>query len=103
MHKPSWSALMPMLRWKGWRLRSRNCRSRPEETMEMRKLETLCAKAMGAVIELNAVEGEPVFNDAITGQLLRPELVKAARREELEYFAAKRVWTKVPRQMAMQD
>ena len=53
---------------------------RPEETMEHKRLEAMWVKAMGAVIEINAVEGEPVFKDAITGQVLRTELVRAARR-----------------------
>ena len=75
---------------------------RPEETMAERELEKLCQKSLNIVIEVNAVHGEPAFKDAITGQSLRPELVKAARREEMEYYAAKRVWKKVPRRMAME-
>ena len=75
---------------------------RPEETMAERELEKLCQKYMTLVIEVNAVHGEPAFKDAITGQSLRPEMVKAARREEMEYFAAKRVWKKVPRRLALE-
>ena len=37
------------------------------------------------------------FRDAITGQLLRPELVREARRKELEYFVSKNVWDIVAR------
>ena len=39
-------------------------------------------------------QGGRVIKDAITGQALNPELVREARREELEYFAAKHVWFK---------
>ena len=38
--------------------------------------------------------GEEVFKDDMTGQVLSPELVHAARRKELDYFASKGVWTK---------
>ena len=37
------------------------------------------------------------FRDDLTGQPLKPELVKAARRKELEYFNTKGVWTLRPR------
>ena len=40
------------------------------------------------------------YKDDISGQLLKDSLVLAARRVELEYFNAKGVWTKVPRQQA---
>ena len=52
--------------------------------------------------EINAVHpGEEQFKDAITGQPLIPELVKAARAKELEYFASKGVWHYRPRSEAM--
>ena len=52
--------------------------------------------------EINAVyPGEEQFKDAITGQPLIPELVKAARAKELEYFASKGVWYYRPRSEAM--
>ena len=62
----------------------------------------MCAKAMGVVIELNAVKGKEEFKDGITRQVLRPDLVKAAGREAMAYFAMKNVWTKVPREEAFQ-
>ena len=40
--------------------------------------------------------GGEEFRDDVTGQLLRPDLVREARRKELEYFAAKGVWVKRP-------
>ncbi len=36
--------------------------------------------------------GKPAFRDNLTGQPLIPELVRAARREELEYFTSRREW-----------
>ena len=38
------------------------------------------------------VEGDQVFRDGLTGQLLIPELVKLARAKEMEYFDGKDVW-----------
>ena len=38
--------------------------------------------------------------DAITGQPLRSDMVQAARREEMAYFASKQVWAKATRQEA---
>ena len=35
-----------------------------------------------------------VYTDSVTGQRLQPDLVRAARRKELEYFYTKGVWTK---------
>jgi hypothetical protein len=69
---------------------------RPEESMEVHQLEKACTKALNMVIEINEVKGDEAFYDAITGQRLRADLVRAARREELEYFVSKRVWLKVP-------
>ena len=42
------------------------------------------------------IENEPIYKDDLTGQLLPPELVKAARAKELEYFGAREVWEKRP-------
>ncbi len=36
------------------------------------------------------------FRDDLTGQVLRDDLVKAARAAELAYFHSKSVWVKVP-------
>ena len=38
-----------------------------------------------------------VYKDSLTGQPLRPDLLRAARAKELAYFVSKNVWTKVPR------
>ena len=40
------------------------------------------------------------YKDDLTGQVLRDDLVRAARAKELEYFNAKGVWRKRPRQEA---
>ncbi len=41
------------------------------------------------------------YKDSVTGQPLRAELVKAARKLEMEYFEAKQVWEKRPRSEAL--
>ena len=43
------------------------------------------------------------FRDDITGQILRDEWVLEARRKELQYFAEKQVWKRVPRSHARKD
>ena len=40
------------------------------------------------------------YRDDLTGQVLRDDLVRQARKKELEYFAYKNVWVKVPYQRA---
>ena len=53
-------------------------------------IEQACTIALEPLVEMNALRrGEEAFHDAITGQPLRADMVHAARREELEYFAAK--------------
>ncbi len=47
-------------------------------------------------------KGETLHRDAITGQALITELVRAARKEELRYFALKGVWKKKPRREAFE-
>ena len=47
--------------------------------------------AKGHVLNVQ-VAHQPVYRDNLTGQLLDPELVNAARAKELEYFNAKVVW-----------
>ena len=49
----------------------------------------------GSVLKVQ-VEGDKVFRDDLTGQLLDPELVRAARKKELEYFDGKDVWVLRP-------
>ena len=51
---------------------------------------------------LVAKTGDAEFHDSITGQPLDGNLVRAARKEELEYFASKNVWRRVPRAEALQ-
>ena len=51
---------------------------------------------------LGAATGDADSRDAITGQPLDSNLVRAARKEELEYFASKDVWRRVPRAEALQ-
>ena len=45
-------------------------------------------------IEIMAMKaaGDGQYRDAITGQPLDPDMVRAARRKELEYFNSKHVW-----------
>ena len=38
------------------------------------------------------VDGEPVYRDDLTGQVLDPKLVREARKKELDFFEAKNVW-----------
>ena len=40
------------------------------------------------------------YRDDLTGQVLRDDLVKAARMKELAFFHSKGVWVKVPREKA---
>ena len=49
--------------------------------------------ASGAVFQVK-IAHETEYRDDLTGQLLPPELVRAARAKELEYFGAKKVWEK---------
>ena len=40
------------------------------------------------------IDGDAIYRDDLTGQLLDPALVRAARQKELDFFEAKQVWTK---------
>ena len=40
------------------------------------------------------VDNEPIFRDDLTGQVLDPVFVKAARKKELDFFEANCVWVK---------
>ena len=75
---------------------------RPEEDLSDVQLERIARRTVVAEDgkELFKVAVDEEFRDSLTGQLLQPELVRAARRKELEYFAAKEVWRKVPREEA---
>ena len=72
---------------------------RAEEDLSILQLERVAQRSVRleddkALLKLN---GDEEYRDSLTGQLLDPKLVQAARRKELEYFAAKQVWVKVPR------
>ena len=45
----------------------------------------------GKVLKVQ-VEGDQTYRDDLTGQLLNPEIVRADRAKELEYFDGKDVW-----------
>jgi hypothetical protein len=66
-----------------------------EDSNEQEELEAyrLRDPVGGEILHVH-IEGEAVYRDDLTGQLLPPELVKAARAKELEYFEAKQVWEK---------
>ena len=49
----------------------------------------------GSVLKVQ-IEGAETYKDDLTGQLLNPELVRIARKLELEYFDGKLVWEKRP-------
>ena len=40
------------------------------------------------------------YRDALTGQVLKDELVEAARAKELQFFYSKKVWLKIPKHVA---
>ena len=77
----------------------------PEREASDRELERMCINAASLEVEcmeifkLKGTAAAP-FKDSVTGQTLRSELVYAARREEMEYFVAKNVYRKVPREEA---
>ena len=48
-------------------------------------------------VQAQAIQRGDVYMDALTGQPLIKEMVEAARRKELEYFASKAVWQLRPR------
>ena len=49
----------------------------------------------GSILKVQ-IESDKVFRDDLTGQLLDPELVRAARKKELEYFDGEDVWVLRP-------
>ena len=55
----------------------------------------------GEVLNIQTDNGE-IFKDDLTGQLLDPVLVRAARAKELEYFESKGVWRLRPAEEARQ-
>ena len=56
----------------------------------------LCLTASDGSILRVQVQDSEVFKDDLTGQLSPPDLVRAARKKELEYFDGKEVWEKRP-------
>ena len=76
---------------------------RSEENLSDKQLVTIANMYLDADVELRAAgtQADKSYVDSLTGQPLDPGLVAAARRKELEYFAAKRVLRKVPRADAM--
>ena len=62
-------------------------------TLEYAKLDELFQVSKAAT---------PIYRDGVTGQELIPALVVAARKEEMEFFRDKKVWTKRPRREARQ-
>lgn len=75
----------------------------PETELTDRQIEQRCCRLLNLEVEHQVLlsEGEPQFKDAITGQVLRPDLVREARRREMEYFLKKNVWQKRPREESM--
>ena len=61
-----------------------------EENFDVRLIDEEGTEAYG-------IQGEKVYRDATSGQVLDPILVKEARRKELQYFESKCVWHKRPR------
>ena len=49
------------------------------------------ASSDGHILKVQ-IENDQIFKDDLTGQILDPTLVKAARKKELEYFDGKDVW-----------
>ncbi len=76
---------------------------RAEEDLSILQLERIIRRVFPAAgdAELLKVNDGEEYRDGLTGQLLDPKLVQAARRKELEYFVAKQVWVKVPRSEAL--
>ena len=77
----------------------------PEADMSDEALQRRCERLWLLEIEeecLMAHDGT-VYRDALTGQPLQPELVREARRKELEYFTAKGVWVKRSRDEAFKE
>ena len=67
-------------------------------TGELLKGEDVVAAERVFAVQRATHEG---FKDSVTGQPLRAELVRVARKLELEYFDAKEVWEKRPRSEAL--
>ena len=78
----------------------------PERDASDKELQRQCARYISADVEAMEVLACPAaetFKDSITRQTLRTDLVKAARREEMEYFVAKKVYQKAPREEAIRQ
>ena len=72
-------------------------------TLDEQKFDEMCHEVFNVSLETMLAKsdgGKAVYRDALTGQPLRPELVREARKAELAYFLSKNVWTKVAREEA---
>ena len=72
----------------------------PEEDMGDEALRRRCCRLWK--IDVEDDDDGATYKDAVTGQPLRAEWVKEARRKELEYFATKGVWAKRRREEAFE-
>jgi hypothetical protein len=68
---------------------------RESDSWSDRKLEAKAEKLLYVKI---AKSDEEEFKDSVTGQMLDADLVREARRKELEYFEAMKVWLRKPRE-----
>ncbi len=76
----------------------------PGNACEEWDLEHQCMRLLNLEVEqaeLLKADGGGVFRDSITGQVLRSDLVRKAREEEMAYLVSKGVWEKVPRAEAL--
>ena len=60
---------------------------------EVKPLPVFQIECAGQILNIE-VDGEKVFRDDLTGQILDPTLVREARKKELDFFEAKGVWIK---------
>jgi hypothetical protein len=65
------------------------------ESWSEKKLEAKAEKLLHVKVTKS---DEEEFKDSVTGQPLDPGLVREARRKELEYFEAMKVWIRKPRE-----
>ena len=63
---------------------------------KMEKTDVLSVFHLGTVDQIFGIEvdGETVYRDDLTGQVLPPRPVREARQKELDFFESKGVWTK---------
>ncbi len=61
--------------------------------LEAEPIVTLLHVGLGDHIFDVEIDGGAVYRDDLTGQVLDPKLVPAARQKELDFFESKQVWT----------